>query len=228
MVLAAQQAINKIIQSNNFDMVRKNGLDQTYFHGYEKQFNFINEHYNRYGKVPDLATFLEKFPEWVVIEVNETDDYLLDRLYEDNCYHKIAPFAVQLGSKVQEDSRAAFEYIRQEFDNLRPHTVCHGTDIMEHANERYEEYLKKMENPEKMSISTGFKELDDIFGGWDYGDELVTIVARTNVGKSWLLLKFLAEAWKQGKRVGLYSGEMNHIKLGDLMLYLITFQIEHW
>ena len=35
MVLAAQQAINKIIQSNNFDMVRKNGLDQTYFHGYE-------------------------------------------------------------------------------------------------------------------------------------------------------------------------------------------------
>ena len=31
---------------------------------------------------------------------------------------------------------------------------------------------------------------------------------------SWILLKFLTEAWKQGKRVGLYSGEMNHIKLG--------------
>ena len=31
---------------------------------------------------------------------------------------------------------------------------------------------------------------------------------------SWLLLKFLAEAWKQGYRVGLYSGEMSHIKLG--------------
>ena len=29
-----------------------------------------------------------------------------------------------------------------------------------------------------------------------------------------MLLKFLVEAWKQGKRVGLYSGEMNSVKLG--------------
>lgn len=214
MVLAAQQTLNKIIQDKDYSIVKKNGLDSTYFHGYEAQFNFIDEHYKKFGNVPDLATFLEKFPNWVPIEVNETDEYLLDRLYEDNCYHRIAPFAVELGSKVQEDSRAAFEFILHEVQNLRPHTVVKGDDIIAQAMERYEKYLEKQQNPESNHISTGIKELDDVFGGWDFGDELVTVVARTNVGKSWILLKFLTEAWKQGYAVGLYSGEMNQIKLG--------------
>lgn len=213
-MLATVQTLNKIINEKDYDIVKKNGLDETYFHGYEQQFKFIRDHYQKFGNVPDLETFMEKFPEWVPIEVNETDDYLLDRLYEDNCYHRIAPFALKLGSKVQEDSRAAFEYILQEVQNLRPHTVVKGTDIISQAMERYEKYLEKQQNPTGSHISTGIKELDDIFGGWDFGDELVTVVARTNVGKSWILLKFLTEAWKQGYPVGLYSGEMNQIKLG--------------
>ena len=39
-------------------------------------------------------------------------------------------------------------------------------------------------------------------------------MARKNQGKSWLLLEFLMNAWKQGKRVGLYSGEMSAEQIG--------------
>ena len=214
-ILAAVQALNKIVQTSDYSMIKKNGLDESYFVGYEEQFKFIRDHVGKFGNVPDLPTFLEKFPQWTPIEVNETDEYLLDKLYEDHSYHKLAPFLVQLGTEIRTtDSRLVFDHIMQEINNLRPHTVCKGTDIISEAQERYDAYLLKQQNPEKSTISTGLAELDQIFGGWDYGDELVTIVARTNVGKSWMLLKFLVEAWKQGKRVGLYSGEMNSVKLG--------------
>lgn len=63
-------------------------------------------------------------------------------------------------------------------------------------------------------ISTGFKELDEVINGFELGEELVTLVARTSIGKSWIALKFLHSAWLQGKRVGLYSGEMSSEQLG--------------
>ena len=34
------------------------------------------------------------------------------------------------------------------------------------------------------------------------------------MGKTWILLKMLVEAWKQGKRVAMYSGEMNDMQIG--------------
>ena len=214
-ILAAVQALNKIVNSGDYSMVKQNGLDAEYFKGYEEQFKFIDEHVKKFGNVPDYETFLEKFPNWVSLDVGETDEYILDRLYEDHSYHKIAPLLVQLGTEIQHgDARAVYEHLMREINNVKPHTVCKGTDIIAEAMERYDAYMLKKQNPEKSTISTGIPELDQIFGGWDYGDELVTIVARTNVGKSWMLLKFLVEAWKQGKRVGLYSGEMNSVKLG--------------
>ena len=64
------------------------------------------------------------------------------------------------------------------------------------------------------STFTGFDELDALIGGWDVKEELATIVARTGMGKSWLLLKCASAAAKQGKIVGIYSGEMSENKVG--------------
>lgn len=68
------------------------------------------------------------------------------------------------------------------------------------------------------SISTGFKELDDKLGGWQKGEELVVLAGRTGQGKSWMGMKFSIEAAFQGKRVGIYSGEMSQIQLQERML----------
>lgn len=217
--IATIQALNKIIQKKDYNFIRINGLEPKHFVGYEQHVQFMLDHYKLYGRIPDLQTVCEKFPDFMdkIIDspVEEADDYLVDRLYEDYGYSKFGPFMAKLGNLAQQDSRVAYQYIIDEMKNLKPRVVCKGTDIIrEGALERYELFKNRANNPEAATISTGLPELDEIFGGWEYGDELVTIVARTNQGKSWILLKFLAEAWKQGKRVGLYSGEMNHVKLG--------------
>ncbi len=213
-MIITTQVLNKILQTKDYSLIKTNGLDASYFKGYENEFNFIEQHYRQFGNIPDVLTFLNKFNDFQTVEVNETDDYLLDKLYEEYGFHKFAPILNNLNTKIKEDSRVAYNYLVSEMQNLKPHTVCKGVNIIADAQERYDLFSTRASMPESMTIKTGLQELDEIFGGWEYGDELVTIVARTNQGKSWLLMKFLAEAWKQGKRVGLYSGEMNHVKLG--------------
>ena len=79
---------------------------------------------------------------------------------------------------------------------------------------RYDDYIDRTEDWKKFFVKTGFPELDQIIGGWDRKEELATIVARSNMGKSWILIKCACAAAEQGLRVGIYSGEMSARKVG--------------
>ena len=214
-MLAADLIINKILQNKDLNIVKTNGLEGKHFQNREPEFNYIMDHYRQYGNVPDPIVLLSHFPEFDLIQVNESDDFLVNKLFEEYGFTKFTEMLPQLNQKLKEDSRVAYEYLKVEMETtLKPRVMTKGHDIIEDALERYEAYLDKQKLEANATISTGFPELDEIFNGWEYGEELVTIVARTNNGKSWILMKFLTEAWKQGKRVGVYSGEMSHIKLG--------------
>ena len=214
MALAGFQIINKVLQNKDYDIIKKNGLDSTFFNGFEDEFNFIVDHYKKFGNIPDTLSFLEKFPNFTITEVLETDEFLLDKLDEEVGYQRFVKFFPLLSKKVQEDSRDGYDFLKDNLENLKVRRMCKGINIIEQARERFNIYKERSQMTIAPTISTGFPELDDILGGWEFGDELVTIVGRINQGKSWILMKLLTEAWKQGKRVGLYSGEMNHIKLG--------------
>ena len=88
-----------------------------------------------------------------------------------------------------------------------------AVDILSDTS-RYEQYVEKCEDYKKYYLTTGFKELDEIIGGWDRNEELATIVARPGVGKSWVLLKCAIAAAQSGLTVGIYSGEMSENKVG--------------
>lgn len=88
-----------------------------------------------------------------------------------------------------------------------------AVDILKDTS-RYDAYIERTQDFSKYYITTGFKELDDIIGGWDREEELATIIARTNQGKSWLLLKCAVAAAESGLHVGIYSGEMSEKKVG--------------
>lgn len=213
-MLISSQVINKILQTKDYSIIKQNGLDKSYFKGYEDEFEFIDNHFKQFGNVPDEQTFLSKFSTFELYQVAETDKYLLDKLYEEKGYNKFAPIIPKLVEILKQDSRDAYDFLLDNLANIKPEGNVTGHNIIADAEERYIKYLDKLQAPNEVVISTGFPELDDIFHGWEFEEELVTIMARINVGKSWLLMKFLTEAWKQGYTVGLYSGEMNHIKLG--------------
>lgn len=208
------QILNKVIQTGDIQLITKNALTEEYFVGYEPEFNFIMNHFNKYGKVPDKATFLDKFNDFNLIEVAETDKYLLDTLYEEHLYYKSVEVVQKVAELLKTNANDAVEYLHSQLPNLQIATTSEGTDIIKQADERYQIYLKKMNAKNPWYITTGFEELDDILNGWAKGEEFVVFFARTGQGKSWVLTKTLTHAWQIGNRVGYISPEMSPTKIG--------------
>ena len=208
------QILNKVIQTGDIQLITKNALTEEYFVGYEPEFNFIMNHFNKYGKVPDKATFLDKFNDFNLIEVAETDKYLLDTLYEEHLYYKSVEVVQKVAELLKTNANDAVEYLHSQLPNLKIATTSEGTDIIKQADERYQIYLKKMNAKNPWYITTGFEELDDILNGWAKGEEFVVFFARTGQGKSWVLAKTLTHAWQIGNRVGYISPEMSPTKIG--------------
>lgn len=208
------QLINKIIKTSDISIVLNNNLSKDMFSDYENEFEFIYNHFNKYGKVPDKETFLNEFPEFNLIEVTETDRFLIDKLNEEYLYKKAVPVIQQTAELMKSNSEEAVEYLLQEMPQLISIQKTEGVDIIQKADIRYQEYLKKLEGEELNYITTGFEELDTIFKGFAKGEELVVLFARIGQGKSWILNKMLSHSWQIGMNVGLISPEMSSTKIG--------------
>lgn len=208
------QILNKVLETGNIEIILHNGLNSEYFPNYQEEFKFIVDHYRQYNKVPDKETFLERFPDFNFIKVQEADTNLLDRISEEYLFNKMVPVLKKVENLLgeQRDSRRAVEYLQQELPFLTSNLRLTAKDIVKDADERIEELEKRKDG--KYFITTGFRELDNALMGWQKGEDLVTVMGRTNEGKSWCLLKFLEAAWIEGYRVGIYSGEMSSIQMG--------------
>lgn len=217
------QFLNKVLQCHDASLLVTNNLTQEYFSDYQEEFNFIQQHLRKYGTVPDEVTFLTKFPEFDIIKVEESDSYLIDALFEDRNKRMLARVFNKVREllnvgKVEEAMNA---YMAASSDVVKA-THLEAVDILSDTS-RYDAYIERTEDYNKYYVKTGIKELDDIIGGWDRKEELALIAARTNVGKSWMLLKVAIAAAEQGLKVGLYSGEMTENKVG----YRIDTLISH-
>ena len=209
-----EQFLNYLLATKDNSLITLNNLTEEFFSDYKKEFEFINRHYAEYGVIPDLTTFVAEFPNFDVIQVNEPASYLIDKLYEDRNSRKLA----ELFNKVRDEfingniDAATNLYLNSMSDIARARHI-ESVDILRDTS-RYDAYIDRTEDWKKYFIKTGFPELDQIIGGWDRQEELATIVARSNMGKSWILIKCACAAAEQGLRVGIYSGEMSERKVG--------------
>ena len=211
------QAINNIINNNNIEQYMNAHIEVKHLLGYEKEYEYILDHYARYGKAPDLATFINKFPDTEIIDVLEPTEYIINNLKEDYLYEQGVKLFTEAARMLENNSYDGLRHIAIKADQLLSNNEDEdGVDInsKEFAGTKIQAIKDKMNHEGLIGISSGLTELDEITGGWLPGEELVTIVGRVNQGKSWLLQKFLAEANKQGKTVLLYSGEMSELQVG--------------
>ena len=216
------QVLNFLLETKNASIIFDNNLDEKFFSDFKEEYRYIKQHLDTYGQIPDKETFLSKFQDFDLIKVNESPKYLVDELYQDynqrflaNNFNEIRELL--LSGKTED---AMSFYINSSNSVIKAkHVEC--VDILKDTT-RYNDYIERGNDFNKYYVKTGFKELDNFIGGWDRQEELVTIVARSNVGKSWVLLKCALSAVEQGLKVGLYSGEMSARKVGYRLDTLIS------
>lgn len=200
--------LNYILQTKDKDLIVENGLTEDFFPNCRKEFNFIKEHIDNYGVVPDKTSFSVAFPDFVLYNTDESKQYLLDAAanYAEFASYSYWTKGISKASQTGNitDIREAADKRPERFDVHKIKPVSAFKD-----KSRFDSYVQRKEHPAQFTVDTGFKELNDLIGGWDRKDELAVIVARTNVGKTWVLLKTAVAACKCGLKVGLYSGEMS-------------------
>ena len=218
-----EQVINYILDSKDTSLIILNRIDESFFPNNKAEWNYITNHFNTYGKIPDKETFLSCFPNFDLIKVTEPPQYLVDELYKEHQSNQLAETFNKVRKLLIENKTAeAVDLYRNAYEALSAGTPLTSVDILRDTS-RYDAYVDRLESFDKYYVKTGLPELDNIIGGWDREEELATIVARTNVGKSWLLLKFAVAAAEQGLNIGIYSGEMSERKVG----YRIDTLIQH-
>lgn len=209
------QIISKVLTDKKMDLITNNNLTEEYFINYQNEYTYILNHYAEYGNVPDIETFLDKFPNFEVLNVRESTEYLLNTIREEYQYTKIVPVINKLADILQTDSYAAVRYLQSVMPQLESDMNKKiGKDIVKESQSRYDEYVRKLNGEQESFIPTGFDELDELIGGLSKGEEFVLILARTGEGKTWVLLKMLEFAWKSKFKVGLIEPEMTADKVG--------------
>ena len=212
--MVALQILSKIIATKSTQILKDNLLTKEYFVGYEDEFEFITDHEENYGSVPDKATFLSKFPDMELVEVTESDKYLVDTIREEYLYYKSVPVVQKVADLLKTDANAAAEYMIASMRDLQPNYNLGGVDIVADAENRFKQYLERKDKQKNYFFTCGFEELDDIIHGIQREEELFVLFARTNQGKSWVLEKMCTHVWQIGYNVGYISPEMGAASIG--------------
>lgn len=219
--MIALQFISKILQTKDLSLYEDSGLTPEYFIGYEKEINYILEHKEKYGNIPDQETFIHHFTDEngdcsiQLVECTESDKYLVDTIREEYLYSKSVVVVQTYAELLKSDANAANEYLASMQGVLQPNYTIGGIDIVASTKQRYDDYKLKKVNPTNFYLESGFKELDELIRGIKRGEELLVVMARTNVGKSWVIEKMCTHVWKTGYNVGYISPEMSASSIGN-------------
>ena len=212
--MVSLQIISKCLATQDLSIIENNLLTEEYFVGYENEYRFLIQHKKDYGNVPDKATFLAKFPDIDLVEVTESDRYLVDTIREEYLYYKSVPVVQKVAELLKTDANAAAEYMIHALKDLQPNYRLGGTDIIADAEVRYDQYVERKEHQNEWFFTCGFEELDELIHGIQREEELLVIFARTNQGKSWVLEKMCTHVWQIGYNVGYISPEMGASSIG--------------
>ena len=222
-MLVQLQLINKIISDKDYSLIADNNLSKDYFPQLSNEFSYIVNHYNKYNQVPDLETFIKAFPNFEVINVTESTEYLISELYREknesylaNTFNKIRDLLMK--GKTEE----AMNLFSNSANGINKNKKLEAVDILSDIS-RYDTYIDKTKDFSKYYVTTGFKELDESLGGGiDRRNAYFVVSARAGYGKTLVMIKMAAAAANKGLKVGFYEGEMSVEKIGNRLDTIIS------
>ena len=177
------QVICKILTSQDESEIdRLCAFDESYYAVFKDQIKFILDHREKYHAVPDLFTFQAQFEDIVLIDVNESADFLVDGLRKNKQQIILLQTFNKLSELGSADVSEAWEYLQAQCDKAAKLDNSNPMDIIKEAHKRSDQVLAFSN---QTRIPTGFKEVDEtMYGGLSTVEELCLVVARTNTGKA--------------------------------------------
>lgn len=203
------------------DKVGKRVVDSV--NSFAAEYNIILDYYSKYNVVIDKAAFLSelgsttKFTDFA--DTTLPAEYYGEKL-EDEYYATVVP--VIDNSKITSGTyRQTMTSISDAINTVteKINSVHTTKPTLDQQMSKYKtEWFAKRDATKPLRYSTGLTELDLITGCISVKEELITLVARSNVGKTWWALYIAHSIWSQGHNVGFYSPEMSEDTIKDRLM----------
>lgn len=177
------QVISRLLTTKDqYEIDRLTSYDTSYYAVFKDHIQFILDHKDKYGKVPDLFTFQAEFEDAVLVETNESLEFLENKLKENKSRILFLETFNTLSDLGSGDVLEAWEYLNRQCELAADLDSSKPADIVKESDIRAQ---KIIEFNKQERIPTGFKEIDDLmYGGLSTVEEFLVIVARTNSGKA--------------------------------------------
>lgn len=203
------QIISRILTSDDtFEIDRLCSYDSSYYSIFKSEIEFILDHKDKHGTVPDPFTFQARFETIELVEVHEPLTYLEEEIKKNKQQILLLETFNKLADLGSGDVSEAWEYLNRQCELSAELDTSMPMDIVKDADLRAEQIL---EFNKQRRIPTGFPDIDKLmYGGLSTVEEFMVVIARTNSGKAQPLWSnvLTPQGWVK----------MGDIQLGDVVI----------
>ena len=208
--------VSKVIADRTITPVLQRGIGDNWFldDDNRKVWSFVRKHYSEYSEVPTPIIIADHYPNYKVLDVEDSIDYLLDTMVDSRrkmlTRQGLESAVEHLMPANGNDHEAALRAMEQTVSKVNEQGVLgtHEIDLTKNTEERYKDY-QALQSETFLGIPTGFKDIDEATAGLQ-GGQLVTIIAPPKTGKSQVALQIAINVHKLGKIPMFQSFEMNN------------------
>ena len=193
--------VSKVIRDRDIIPALQKNVNASWFLDDDNRrvWEFVVNHYGNYNEVPTAVVVKDHYPNYKVLDVEDTIDYLLDTMvtFRRNLLTRQG-LEKAIDNLKQNDHDAALMSMEKAITRVNEQGV-NGTsemDLSKNVMERYKEY-QALQNAKFLGIPTGFKNIDEATAGLQ-GGQLITIIAPPKTGKSQIALKVAVNIHQQG------------------------------
>ena len=156
--------VSKVIKDREITPALHRGITDAWFldDDNRKVWSFLKRHYSEYSEVPTVVTVKDHYPNYKVLDVEDSLDYLLDTMVD---FRRRLLTRKGLEDAVEQlqgnNHEAALLAMEQTISRVNESGVLgtHEIDLTKNTEERYKEYLA-IQNQTFLGIPTGFKDID--------------------------------------------------------------------
>jgi replicative DNA helicase len=205
--------ISKVIDDRHIIPVLEAGIKDDWIvdDDLRRIWKFTREHYAQYREVPTYTTVKDNFPNFKLLKVEDTVDYLIDKMVEFRRRTLALSGVSKMVDELQgNDHESAISEMSKTVTLINEQGVVgtHHVDLTKDPDARFDQY-ESVQNNVLLGITTGFKKIDEATAGLQ-GGQLITIIAPPKTGKSQIALKMAVNVHEAGKVPMFQSFEMNN------------------
>lgn len=221
MDVGSQLLLSLVQHGHSREFVRYQ-LTEALFYGAEVDlYRFVHNHIAKHHQLPKPETVLAKFPD--LGKAGEPPGFYLEQVEQRHAHKRLNGALLDANKLMKDhDTWAALDMVEEVVGSVRGRALAKDITDFGHSTIVQDEVARIKLMGEDPGIKMGWDTFDTMTGGLRGGD-VVSIVGRMAMGKSWFLFYAALYAWwKQSKNTLVVSMEMDVLSVAQRVMSMMS------